>query len=188
MVAYIREAINNFVSAYNDFIDKIDAVTASDGELHGETTLTSLKNTLRSYVSSSNTANGGVYKMLAELGISTAGADASNLNANTNKLEFDEDKFMQALEENPDSVKQLLAGENGILNMMENTVEQSLKASVGFFDVKTSTLDSDIKRMTDKITQQNKNITSYKAQLEKRFQAMENMIASMQQNYQSFLT
>lgn len=59
----------------------------------------------------------------------------------TYKLELDEEKFMKALEENPDSVQSLLAGENGVLSMMENTIEQSLKASVGFFDVKTSTLE-----------------------------------------------
>ena len=31
-------------------------------------------------------------------------------------------------------------------------------------------------------------VTTYKAQLEKKFQAMENMIAQMQQNYSSFLS
>ena len=103
-------------------------------------------------------------------------------------MNFDETKFLKALQENPDSVKSLLTDSNGILAMMEDSVEQSLKTNVGFFDVKTSTLDSNIKKMNEKITKQNTSIDTYKSQLETKFQAMEKMIASMQQNYSSFLT
>ena len=72
--------------------------------------------------------------------------------------------------------------------MMEDTIEQSLKASVGFFDVKTSTLDSNIKKMEEKITKKNTSIATYQSQLEAKFQKMEQAIASMQQNYSSFLS
>ncbi len=181
------DALESFVDAYNACIDKIDTVTASGAELHGESSLTSLKNTIRNYANGSNETNGGVYKLLSEIGISTASADAGNLNTNTNSLSLDKNKLLQALQENPDSVKSLLSGDNGIFAMMEDTVEQSLKAVSGFFDVKTSTLDSNIKKTEEKISKKNSSITTYKAQLEKKFQAMENMIASMQQNYQSFL-
>ena len=180
--------MKNFVSAYNSFIEQIDTVTANGAELHGESSLTSLRNTIRTYANGSNDTNGGVYKLLSEIGITTASADSNNLGNDTNSLSFDEEKFMKALEENPDSVKAILAGETGALAMMENTLETSLKAVSGFFDVKTATIDSNIKKTNEKITKKNDNITAYKAQLEKKFQAMENMIASMQQNYQSFLT
>ena len=122
------------------------------------------------------------------MGIATSSADSNNLNGDTQSLKFDENKFLDVLENDPDSVRAILAGNNGIFNMMENTVEQSLKAASGFFDVKTSTLDSNIKTINEKITKQNTGIETYKAQLEKKFQAMENMIAQMQQNYSSFLS
>ena len=182
------DAIKDFVNSYNSFVNKIDTVTANGADLHGESSLTSLKNTIRGYATSKNDSNGGIFNLLADIGISTGSADASNLNADTNSLQFDENKFLKALEENPDSVKALLTGENSVLGMMEDAVEQSLKATVGFFDVKTSTLDSNIKKINEKVTKQNKSIETYKAQLEKKFQAMENMIASMQQNYSSFLS
>ena len=181
------DAVKSFVSAYNSFIDKIDSVTASGADLHGESSLTSLKNTVRTYALASNEYNGGTFKLLADIGISTNSADASNLNSDTNSLYFDESKFLKALQENPDSVKALLTGDNSIFGMMEGAVEQSLKASVGFFDVKTATLDKNITNLNDKIKKQNTNIANYKAQLEKKFSAMENMMASMQQNYSSFL-
>lgn len=184
----LMEALKNFVNAYNEVVSNIDTVTARGADLSGETSLTSLKNTIRNYATGANDTNGGIYRLLADIGISTASADSNNLNGDTQALHFDENKFKQALEENPDSVKALLADTNGVFNMMENTVEQSLKATVGFFDVKTSTLDSDIKKMNEKITKQNKSIETYRAQLEKKFQAMENMIAQMQQNYSSFIS
>ena len=40
------EAVNEFITAYNDAIAKVEEVTASGADLHGETSLTSLKNTL----------------------------------------------------------------------------------------------------------------------------------------------
>lgn len=182
------EAVKSFVSAYNDVLSNVDEVTANGADLHGETSLTSLRNTIRSYATAKNSSNGGVYNLLSEIGISTSSADGNNLNADTNSLTLDEDKLKKALEENPESVKSILTGEGGVLTMMEDSIEQSLKASVGYFDVKTSTLDSDIKKMETKIKKQNTNISTYKAQLEKKFSAMETTIAQMQQNYQSFLS
>ena len=184
----LTDAIKGFVDAYNKTMSKVDEVTASGADLARETSLTSLKSTLRNYANGSNTSNGGVYKLLSEIGISTKKADGNNLSTDTTSLEFNEETFLKALEENPDSVEAILAGENGIFNMMENAVEQSLKASVGFFDVKQTTLDSDIKRMEEKITKQNNKISTYKTQLEAKFYAMEQTIAQMQQNYSSFLS
>lgn len=183
----LKEAVKSFITAYNETIAKVDEVTASGADLHGETSLTSLNRTLKRYSTSSN-SNDGVYKLLSDIGIKTASADGNNLSANTYELSLDEDKFMKALEENPDSVKSILTGDTGVLSMMEDTIEQSLKASVGFFDVKTSTLDSNIKKMEEKITKKNTGITTYKSQLEAKFQKMEQAIASMQQNYSSFLS
>ena len=178
----------SFVSAYNDVISKVDEVTANGADLHGETSLTSLRNSIRRYATGANGTNGGVYKLLSDIGIKTSSADGNNLSADTDSLTLDEDALKKALEENPESVRAILTGEGGVLTMMEDTVEQSLKASVGFFDVKTTTLDSDIKKMEEKITKQTANIATYKSQLEKKFSAMELTISKMQQNYSSFLS
>ena len=182
------EAVNEFITAYNDAIAKVEEVTASGADLHGETTLTSLKNTLRTYANGSNTTNGGIYRLLSDIGISTSAADGNNLSTDTYTLSLDEDKFLEALQENPDSVKSLLAGDNGIFSMMESAVEQSLSATTGFFDVKTSTLDSQISRMEEKITKENSSIEAYRTKLENQFYQMEMAIAQMQQNYSSFLS
>ena len=181
------DAVKGFVEAYNNMVAKVDEVTANGADLHGETSLTSLTRTLKSYATSSNTSNGGAFRLLSQIGISTEKADGTNLSSDTSKLEFDENAFKKALEEDPASVEAILAGENGVLSMMENSVEMSLKASVGFFDVKQGTLDSDIREMEDKITKQTAKVANYKAQLQDKFSNMELMISKMQQNYSNFL-
>lgn len=182
-------AVKSFVDSYNEVISKIDEVTASGADFQRETTLTSFKNTIRNYANGSNSSNGGAFHLLADIGISTGKADGQNVStSNTNKLVFDESKFKEALANDPESVRSLLAGENGVLSMMEDSVEQTLTASTGFFDVKEKTLNSDITKMETKIKKQNESVSNYKAQLEKKFNTMEQMIAKMQQNYSSFLS
>ena len=182
------EAVKDFVSAYNDTLSQIETVTAKGADLQRESSLTSLMSSLRNTANSRNTSNGGAYSLLSQLGISTAKADGANLSTDTNKLEFDEDTFIQALENDPASVEAILGGDTGILAQMENTVEMSLKAVSGFFDVKNSTIDSEITKAQDKIKKQQDKISTYKAQLEKKFSAMETLITQMQQNYNSFLS
>lgn len=181
------DAVKSLITAYNETINKVDEVTASGADLQRESSLTSLKRTLTSYATGSS-ANDGVYKLLSDIGISTAKADGNNLSTNTNTLELDEEKLLKALETNPDSVKSILTGDNGVLTRMENAIEQSLTATTGFFDIKTSTYNSDIKKMENKITKQTSRIATYKAQLEKKFKAMEQTIAAMQKNYSSFMS
>ena len=182
------DAVSGFVEAYNAVIDNISEVTASGADLHGETTLTSIRNSLRNYANGSNATNGGVYTLLSQIGISTAEADGNNLSTDTDTLSFDEETFLKALEENPDSVASILAGENGVLTHMENTIEQALSATTGFFDVKTSSIDSDISRQEERITKEQDSISAYQTRLENQFYQMEMMIAQMQQNYSSFLS
>jgi len=184
----LKDALKGFVEAYNAAMAKTEEVTATGADLHGETSLTSLSRTLRNYANSANSANGGVYKLLSDIGISTASADSKNLDTNTYELKLDEEKLLKALEENPESVKSILTGDGGVLSMMEDAVEQSLKAVTGFFDIKTSTLDSNIKKVNEKITKKNTSIETYKKQLENKFSNMELMISKMQQNYSSFLS
>jgi flagellar hook-associated protein 2 len=181
-------AVKSLVEAYNTALSKITEVTASGADLQRESSLTSLKNTIRNYANGNNTYNGGSYSLLSQLGISTGSADANNLSTDTYSLKFDEDTFLQALQDDPESVKSLLAGDNGILNQIENTVEQSLKASVGYFDIKESTLNSNISSMETKISKQQTKVDNYQSQLETKFSNMELLISQMQQNYSSFLS
>jgi len=187
--APLVEAMKNFVTAYNDTISKIEEVTAKGADLQRETSLTSLASTLKNYANGSNSSNGGAFRLLSQIGVSTMQTNSGdNLSTDTNKLEFDEDAFLQALEEDPASLEALIGEDGGILGMMESAIETSLKAVSGYFDVKQSTLDKDITKAQEKIKKQQEKVSTYKTQLEKKFSAMETLISQMQQNYSSFLS
>ena len=187
--APLIEAVKNFISAYNDTITQLEEVTSKGADFQRESSLKSLMGTLRNYANGSNSSSGGAYRLLSQLGISTTKANGGdNLSTDTNKLEFDEDTFLQALEEDPGSLEALIGNETGTLGLMESAIETSLKAVSGFFDVKQSTLDSEITKAESKVKRQQEKITAYRAQLEKKFSAMETLISQMQQNYSSFLS
>lgn len=183
----IVDAVKSLISAYNEAMTKVDEVTANGADLQRETSLTSLKRTLRSYANGSN-FNGGAFKLLSDLGISTGDADSKNISTdNTTLLKLDEKKLAEALEKDPASVQEILSGENGVFSMMKDAVDQSLSAATGFFDIKEKTLNSEISKSETKIKKQQTSISNYRAQLEKKFSNMELMISKLQQNYSSFM-
>ena len=182
------ESIKKFVETYNTTVSKIEEVTASGADLQRESSLTSFKSTIHNFAMGRNSDNGGAYLTLSQIGISSSSANSADLSTNTSTLKFDEQAFIQALEEDPASVEAILADENGVLTHMESAVETMLQAATGFFDVKQSTLDSDIKKSEEKISNQQTKIAAYKTQLEAKFKNMETLIGKMQQNYSSFLT
>ncbi|MBR1942735.1 flagellar filament capping protein FliD [bacterium] len=187
----LLSAMKSFVDAYNKAIDTIDTKTASGAALHGETSLTSLRNNIRRTATSA--VNNSDLKVLANIGISTGSASNSTDTTNVNKLQIDEEKFKEALNNDPDGVKALLLGDNkgvassgGILNKLEDITESSLEASSGYFDSKAKSYQSQIDRISTSITSAQAKVDAYKVRLQKQFNSMELAIASIQQSYSQF--
>ena len=178
-------AIKDFISQYNSTLDLVDKKTATDGDLYGESTLESIRASLRT-TSTAKDAGAEVYTLLAQIGISTgkASADVSTISEH---LEFDEKKFLSAFEENPTAVKSLLiGGENnqGVLSKMEAKIEQALD-SKGYFTTRHNSIDKQITSVQKSISNENLKIDAYQARLEKQFQNLESIISSFQSSYSS---
>ena len=62
------------------------------------------------------------------------------------------------------------------------------KETRGYFDSTNSAYTNEVMQIENKITKANAYVERYKAQLEKKFSAMDRIIAAMQQQYSSFLT
>lgn len=187
----LLSAVKSFISAYNSTIETIDKNTASGAKLYGETSLTALRNNLRRSATAS--AENTDLKVLANIGISTGAATNSTDTSSVNKLQIDEAKFKEALSENPDAVKQLLLGDNkgldtsgGVLNKLEKITEDSLSATDGYFTVKSKSYESQVKSIKSSIDLAQRKVDSYKTRLQKQFNNMEQVIASIQQSYSQF--
>ena len=184
----LLSAVKSFISSYNNAIETIDKNTASGETLYGETSLTSLRNNLRRNATAA--VENTDLKVLANIGISTGEATNSTDTSGVNKLQINEEKFKKALAENPNAVKQLLLGDNkglaesgGVLNKLEKITEDALSASDGYFTMKSKTYDSQTRSIKTSIDAAQRKVDSYKSRLQKQFNNMEQIIASIQQSY-----
>lgn len=181
----MKKAVEDLVSAFNVVMTQTDSATGKDGSLRGESVLNMLKNSIRGEATKSAT-NAGNYKSLADIGITT-GAIGSSTSANTNLLTLDSSKLMDALQNDPDSVKKLLTGDDGssgVLGKIQTTLSGSLDATKGFFVKRNSAYESQVDRLNDKIEKMNDDLEKYQKQLEVKFSAMDKLISNLQSQAQ----
>lgn len=181
-------AVKSWIEQYNKTLDLVDEQTASGATLSGESSLESLRRSVRTSASAKQ-SGAGEYSLLAQIGIST-GKASTDLSKLTDHLELDEAKLIKALEEDPESVKALLVGgENnkGILTNMEDIVDESLK-STGYFTTRNNSLDRENTNIKSSASAENTKVKAYQARLQAQFQAMENMISKMQSAYSSAMS
>ena len=189
----VSNAVQDVVTAYNDLMEAVDNKIAAGGELRGQTTLKMIRNQIRSYMTSS-LSNSPVFRNLDAIGISVDAASGGNISTSTDaitKLTFDADKFANAHETNCVALKYLLVGDgtnSGILNKVENLLEDSLKGVSGYFDSQVASYNNQIKQLTEQMVKANKQISNYQSLLENKFSTMDMLISNMQQQYSSFLT
>lgn len=184
----IVSALKSFIESYNKTISNIDDKTTYGEALYGETSLTSIRNNLRRTATSE--VSGASLKVLANIGITTGSASNSTDTSTVNKLQLDEKKFLEVLQNDPEGVKQLLLGDNsgtaetgGVLSKLEKITEDSLASSTGYFDAKAKSYDRQIESIKTSITNAQMKVDSYQSRLEKQFQNMELIISQMQNNY-----
>lgn len=181
------EAIQSFVDAFNKMIVDSKASTDSEngGLLSGENTLNNLRTNLRSMITSP-VSNSGIYRSLADIGITT-GAPGLDVDADTTQLIIDKDKFMEAFKKDPNSVKALLIGDkegdvskgNGLMQKVQESLTPALDSKYGYFSARTESLESQLKSMDEKIEKKKEYVTRYQEKLTKQFTYMDNLIAQM---------
>lgn len=178
----ITTAVTDFVTAFNDMLTQTNIAVGKGGDLHGESILSMVENTLRSSVTASVTGADG-YKTLASIGITT-GPWSTDTSADTSKLVVDKDVLAKALQDDPEAVMKLLAGDpststDGVLTKLGTVLDNTLDPTNGYFvkraasyGTETSTLNKTISSMTD-------DLATYKAGLEAKFQAMDELISNL---------
>ena len=129
-----------------------------------------------------------VYRNLAAIGISTGEAQDS-ISTDVTALIIDQDKFMQALEDNSDAVKQLLVGTTttpGLFVSVGRIIDNTL-LSTGLINSTQESINKNINKLGDKISDLTQELAHYRESLETKFRNMENIIFNMQSAYSSFL-
>lgn len=182
--AKVTSAITSFVDSLNKVIADTDSATSSDGFLKGESPLTSMRNKLRTLATAAVSGLTGSYTSLSSIGITT-GKIGTSVDENTNKLSVDSAKLADALAKDPDAVKKLLLGDDstntaGVFDKLETVVDKATDQVNGYFVTKDKSYDKQIERLNDKKETMETNLEKYQKGLEAKFQAMDKLISSLQ--------
>lgn len=174
----ITTAIKDIVNAINDVISQTDLQTKTDGKLAYDSSLISVRNSIRN-LASIQYNNLSTYKTLNSIGIST-GAIGTSVSADTSKLKLNEDEFLKALEENPSEVQSLL---QNFVEQMETQVKKVNDTTEGYFAVKTKSINKQISTLNDTIDRKKLSLKAYKENLTKKFTNMDLMISQMKSQF-----
>ncbi|MCA9310041.1 MAG: flagellar filament capping protein FliD [Phycisphaerales bacterium] len=206
--AAIEEAIEKFVTAFNSVLSKIEQYDKYDAEkevrgvLLGDSTVNNIKRALYRVVQGEAEGVDGPYQRLFQVGVRIG--DGA-------KLEFDSDRFRDALENNFENVEALFAANKlestggqeeifpgvfvqvnedvysqlGVAQQINQLVKSFTNSIDGTLTVKGKTLDSQIQLSQDRIGQLDTKLDAKRARLELQFLQMEQAIASLQTQSQA---
>ena len=181
----IKTALNDFISKYNQVLSDVTAQTGTGQALHGEYSIVSLKNSLRS-MASGQIKGLSAYDSLSMIGISTGSVGKSAKDTSSN-FSLDSSKLLTALQDNPSEVKALLIGDKtagitGVFQQLQTKLNSALDPVSGFFSSKSDSINTLISNTDKSITKGEDRVTAYKALITKQFSDMDTYISKMQQS------
>jgi flagellar hook-associated protein 2 len=173
-------AITNFANLYNTVVTTINSLSSYDkssktgGALLGDSTLTTIKNTLASIIGG-GVGTGTSAVGLASIGISLKGDPADGT------LVIDNKKLTASLTSSPAQVATLFNSTNGLGVKLNKSITDFVKTG-GIIDTRSTALNADLKS----ITAQQTTLANYSAALTKQYQnqftALNTLMATMNNN------
>ena len=184
----IVESVQEFITAFNDSVDKIQELVGPEGALAGDSTLRLIENYLRAGIF--NRVEGyGDYKSLPEIGITTGDTFDSTATAH---IELDEEVFREALRDDRLNVKDLFSNNEGtgIADDLFDYVDEISRAT-GFLNQRAKTngsIDTQIRSLNDQIDRLEGRIARKEIYLRRQFTQLEQLTAIYQQQGNSLMS
>ncbi|GAB2909326.1 flagellar filament capping protein FliD [Paralcaligenes ginsengisoli] len=177
----VSAAVNAFVTAYNSLQTTLQSLTAFDttaktsSALTGDSVARSIQNQVRNVMNVVSST--GTVRTLSQLGIST-NKDGT--------LAIDSTKLAAAVNSNPDDVKNLLSGTNGVAQTL-TTVTNNILGTNGLLSTATdsaNSISSDLQKQYDDTSAR---IDAVMATYQTQFTNLDTMVAQMN-SVSSYLT
>ena len=180
--------VRSFVQSFNEITKRIDELTRyvpetnTKGILLGDGTVLRLRDRLYSRVTASVNIPGVDLHRLNEVGI-TIGTGA--------QLSFNEERFRQAFEAEPDAVRRLFTSvttdsdgkttiRQGIAARLEQEIDDLTQEGRGMLSLQLDALDDQIELYNRRVSDLEKILSQKESRLYKQFQAMETALAGLQ--------
>lgn len=175
---------NAYASLFRD-LTKYDATTGTVGALQGDSTARSVMSQIRSELGKSVTGLSGTYTSLADLGISI---DKSGV------MTFTQSTFKTAFAAAPTEVTGVFASTTvsgtaveGIAEKLESLMEGFLVSTTGIFDVRISSLTTQLTGITDDRADLARRMQSLEDRYFAQLNAMDTLLAQIETT-ENFLT
>jgi flagellar hook-associated protein 2 len=183
-------ALDSFIKSFNNITTAVTNATKTGGTLKSEFNLVRLQSGLRSTATGQVKGISSQYNSLASIGVTT-GAVGASVSANTNNLTVDKEKFLKALNDNPEDVKALLIGDKsrgitGIMQTLKTQTESSLDPVNGYFKARSNSFDSQMSDIAASIKKKNEYLESYRKRLTTQFSQMDTYISQLKSQQASF--
>ena len=177
----LKSSLQTFISQYNSFRSFYDS--QQKDVLQGDPVMRESLGDLRTVLLTPN-SNGGVYKYLAEAGISLT---------STGTLQFDESKFEQAISSNPADLQKLLVGDGtnqGVFQSLQNALT-NLDGSAGMIKTTRNGIATLLQGYTNRITDMQARLDQERQTLIKVYTAADQAISQLNAQsgaFQNFLS
>lgn len=180
--ATTTQAVQGFVSAYNNLQSTIQSLTAFDTSTNTGSTLTgdSLARSVQNQISNAlNTVvPTGVINNLYQLGI--------NIDPTDGTLTVDSDKLSQALADHPGDVQNLLGGTSGVGGAVDSLTTNMLGTG-GLFKSASDSINQTLDDLQSQYDQTSDRIDTVMNTYRQQFTALDTMVAQMN-SLSSYLT
>ncbi|MBE0465397.1 flagellar filament capping protein FliD [Halomonas colorata] len=183
-----REAINDFVDAYNDLKDTTNGLTSFNaesgtaGELLGDRTVRTIESRLRSVLTGGG--EDGELSTLSQLGITLeAGTTLSG------KLQVDDEKLDNLIANDPQALSAFFAGDNkdgGLAGKLNSSIDQ-MTSSNGVLKGAITGAENNVKSLDERYARMEKSIEGTLSRYRTQFSQLDVMMAQMNST-SSYLT
>ncbi|MFP4035855.1 MAG: flagellar filament capping protein FliD, partial [Desulfovermiculus sp.] len=174
----IEENVQKFVDSFNEIRSFIDTKSAysqdsdSAGPLNGSSLASRAEMNLANAVLQKVDQEDSSYEYLNQVGLELQRDGSLNL---------DSAKFQSALQESPEDVTSLFAGDGGVLQKMDSVLDGYTDSIDGAITYKLDSLDTSLNRLQDDEEDAYESLESYRERLVDKYTNMENQIQQYQQ-------
>jgi len=198
----ITNGIITLIEKYNEVIKFINEKTkiVSTGELEGgieagilagDITIMGLKNKLQNIMMNPYpTDEGKRLSLLAQIGISMGSTGSAWSDIKGGTLQIDEDKFIEAFRNYPESIKQLFGNDTnndmiideGVAYRLDNILKGYIDKREGIITYRIKNSENEIKEQEKKIEDWQEHVEEYRKKLEKDFTVMQEALRELELN------
>lgn len=170
--------VKEFIDAYNKVVDFFTEQTALDSEgkaksaLFGDSTLRSMRSSLRTVLGGVVTTGNDAFQMFSQLGITT---DTQG------KLTLNQSKFDEALAADESAVAAVFADPTaGIAGRLVTQIELYTDSVDGLIKTRSDGYDRQVKQTQSRIEQSESRLERYRLQLEQKYANLETLLGRLQ--------